>query len=128
VARSVAQQAHFRPEFINRLDEIVVFQPFDRSQIPGIARLQTPYLAKRLQERRIDLEISDGVLVLLATSASIRWTTRIRRSARSRRNSRIRSRRNPRRHAKGSINADRYLASAGCRAGASFAHPTSSPA
>ena len=58
-------QAHFRPEFINRLDEIVVFHPLDKSQIREIARLQTQYLAKRLQERQIDLEISDGALVLL---------------------------------------------------------------
>ncbi|MGH8125839.1 MAG: ATP-dependent chaperone ClpB [Rhodanobacteraceae bacterium] len=58
-------QAHFRPEFINRLDEIVVFHPLDKSQIREIARLQTQYLARRLQERQIDLEISDGALVLL---------------------------------------------------------------
>jgi ATP-dependent Clp protease ATP-binding subunit ClpB len=58
-------QAHFRPEFINRLDEIVVFHPLDKAQIREIARLQTQYLAKRLQERQIDLEISDGALVLL---------------------------------------------------------------
>ncbi|HJP98472.1 MAG TPA: ATP-dependent chaperone ClpB [Rhodanobacteraceae bacterium] len=58
-------QAHFRPEFINRLDEIVVFHPLDKSQIREIARLQTQYLAKRLQERQVDLEISDGALMLL---------------------------------------------------------------
>jgi len=58
-------QAHFRPEFINRLDEIVVFHPLDKSQIREIARLQTNYLAKRLQERQIDLEISDVALMLL---------------------------------------------------------------
>ncbi|MBS0430912.1 MAG: ATP-dependent chaperone ClpB [Proteobacteria bacterium] len=58
-------QAHFRPEFINRLDEIVVFHPLDKAQIREIARLQTNHLAKRLQERQIDLEISDGALMLL---------------------------------------------------------------
>src|SRR5579875_1418027 len=58
-------QAHFRPEFINRLDEIVVFHPLDKSQIREIARLQTDYLARRLRERQIDLEISDGALMLL---------------------------------------------------------------
>jgi ATP-dependent Clp protease ATP-binding subunit ClpB len=61
-------QAHFRPEFINRLDEIVVFHPLDKSQIREIARLQTQYLAKRLQERQIDLEISDGALALLGNT------------------------------------------------------------
>ncbi|MFO1505596.1 MAG: ATP-dependent chaperone ClpB [Lysobacterales bacterium] len=58
-------QAHFRPEFINRLDEIVVFHPLDKKQIREIARLQTNYLARRLQERQIDLEISDPALALL---------------------------------------------------------------
>jgi ATP-dependent Clp protease ATP-binding subunit ClpB len=58
-------QAHFRPEFINRLDEIVVFHPLDKSQIREIARLQTAYLAKRLNERQIDIEISDAALALL---------------------------------------------------------------
>ncbi|MBS0382945.1 MAG: ATP-dependent chaperone ClpB [Proteobacteria bacterium] len=58
-------QAHFRPEFINRLDEIVVFHPLDKSQIREIARLQTNYLAKRLQERQIDIEISESALMLL---------------------------------------------------------------
>jgi ATP-dependent Clp protease ATP-binding subunit ClpB len=61
-------QAHFRPEFINRLDEIVVFHPLDKKQIREIARLQTQYLAKRLQERQIDLEISDGALTLLGNA------------------------------------------------------------
>jgi len=61
-------QAHFRPEFINRLDEIVVFHPLDKSQIREIARLQTNYLAKRLQERQIDLEISDAALALLGNT------------------------------------------------------------
>ncbi len=58
-------QTHFRPEFINRLDEIVVFHPLDKSQIREIARLQTNYLARRLQERQIDIEISDAALMLL---------------------------------------------------------------
>jgi len=34
-------QAHFRPEFINRLDDIVVFHPLDKAQIREIARIQT---------------------------------------------------------------------------------------
>jgi ATP-dependent Clp protease ATP-binding subunit ClpB len=58
-------QAHFRPEFINRLDELVVFHPLDKAQIREIARLQTNYLAKRLHERQIDFEISDSALMLL---------------------------------------------------------------
>ncbi len=39
-------QAHFRPEFINRLDEIVVFRALDKKQIRAIARIQTEYLAQ----------------------------------------------------------------------------------
>ncbi|WP_043804694.1 ATP-dependent chaperone ClpB [Arenimonas malthae] len=58
-------QSHFRPEFINRLDEIVVFHPLGRDQIQAIARIQTAYLSKRLAERQIRLEISDEALALL---------------------------------------------------------------
>jgi len=58
-------QAHFRPEFINRLDDIVVFHPLDKAQIREIARIQTRYLAKRLAERQISLEIEDSALMLL---------------------------------------------------------------
>ncbi|MEO5559835.1 MAG: ATP-dependent chaperone ClpB [Dokdonella sp.] len=58
-------QAHFRPEFINRLDEIVVFRALDKVQIRAIARIQTDYLAKRLGERQLKLELSDKALDLL---------------------------------------------------------------
>jgi ATP-dependent Clp protease ATP-binding subunit ClpB len=58
-------QAHFRPEFINRLDEIVVFHPLDKAQIREIARIQTHYLGKRLAERGIRIEIADSALTLL---------------------------------------------------------------
>ncbi|MHB1588094.1 MAG: ATP-dependent chaperone ClpB [Metallibacterium scheffleri] len=59
-------QAHFRPEFINRLDEIVVFRPLERAQIRQIARIQIGYLEKRLAERQLSLRISDQALDLLA--------------------------------------------------------------
>src|SRR5690349_14623998 len=58
-------QAHFRPEFINRLDEIVVFHPLDKAQIREIARIQTQYLGKRLAERGIRIELGDSALALL---------------------------------------------------------------
>jgi ATP-dependent Clp protease ATP-binding subunit ClpB len=58
-------QAHFRPEFINRLDEIVVFHPLGREQIQAIAKIQTAYLGKRLAERQIGLRIEDSALALL---------------------------------------------------------------
>jgi ATP-dependent Clp protease ATP-binding subunit ClpB len=58
-------QAHFRPEFINRLDEIVVFRALDKAQIRQIARIQCAYLGKRLAERQLQLTISDKALDLL---------------------------------------------------------------
>ncbi|HWX65459.1 MAG TPA: ATP-dependent chaperone ClpB [Rhodanobacter sp.] len=61
-------QAHFRPEFINRLDEIVVFRPLDKTQIRAIARIQLAYLEKRLAERQLKLEISDAALALLGNT------------------------------------------------------------
>ena len=60
-----AVQAHFRPEFINRLDEIVVFHPLGKAHIREIARFQTEHLAKRLAERQISLDIDDSALMLL---------------------------------------------------------------
>ena len=58
-------QAHFRPEFINRLDELVVFRPLDKSQIRAIAKIQLAYLEKRLAERQLKLDVSDSALALL---------------------------------------------------------------
>jgi ATP-dependent Clp protease ATP-binding subunit ClpB len=60
-----AVQNHFRPEFINRLDDIVVFHPLDQAQISRIAAIQTRYLASRLAERQIRFEISEAALALL---------------------------------------------------------------
>ena len=58
-------QAHFRPEFINRLDDIVVFHPLDKAQIKSIARIQLRGLEKRLAERGIRIEVSEQALELL---------------------------------------------------------------
>jgi len=60
-----AVQNHFRPEFINRLDEIVVFHSLAKAQIREIARIQTQHLQKRLAERQIRLELDDSALALL---------------------------------------------------------------
>jgi len=54
--------SHFRPEFINRVDEVVVFHPLGTAQIRAIASIQFEYLRKRLQDRNIDLELSDAAL------------------------------------------------------------------
>jgi ATP-dependent Clp protease ATP-binding subunit ClpB len=58
-------QAHFRPEFINRLDELVVFRPLDKKQIKSIAKIQLVYLEKRLAERQLKMQIGDKALELL---------------------------------------------------------------
>jgi ATP-dependent Clp protease ATP-binding subunit ClpB len=60
----IVRQA-FRPEFINRLDEIVVFHPLDEDQIRAIARIQIGYLQARLADRDMRLDISDAALDLL---------------------------------------------------------------
>jgi ATP-dependent Clp protease ATP-binding subunit ClpB len=52
----------FRPEFINRLDEIVVFHPLASDQIRAIARIQVRYLQERLAGREMRLEVSDAAL------------------------------------------------------------------
>ncbi|MGE6570938.1 ATP-dependent chaperone ClpB [Psychrobacter namhaensis] len=56
VMESVGQ--HFRPEFVNRIDEIVVFHPLGMSQMAGIADIQLDRLRKRLHEREMDIELS----------------------------------------------------------------------
>ncbi|TNF53881.1 MAG: type VI secretion system ATPase TssH, partial [Gammaproteobacteria bacterium] len=52
----------FRPEFINRLDEIVVFHPLRRDQIRSIARIQIRFLQKRLADRDMKLVVDDAAL------------------------------------------------------------------
>jgi ATP-dependent Clp protease ATP-binding subunit ClpB len=52
----------FRPEFINRLDEIVVFHPLGQEQIRAIAGIQLEELRKRLTSREISLQISEDAL------------------------------------------------------------------
>ncbi len=58
-------QSHFRPEFINRLDDIVVFHPLDKAQIRDIAKIQLKGLEKRLGERGLRIELEDSALQLL---------------------------------------------------------------
>lgn len=55
----------FRPEFINRIDETVVFHPLDQEQIRTIAKIQIEHLKSRFQEREIGFEISEQALDLL---------------------------------------------------------------
>ncbi|WNF46163.1 ATP-dependent chaperone ClpB [Pseudomonas sp. SG20056] len=53
---------HFRPEFINRIDEVVIFEPLARDQIAGIAQIQLSRLRQRLAERELSLELSAEAL------------------------------------------------------------------
>ncbi|WP_339802578.1 ATP-dependent chaperone ClpB [uncultured Marinobacter sp.] len=57
---------HFRPEFINRVDEVVVFHPLAENQILGIARIQVESLGKRLKDQDMKLELDESTLALLA--------------------------------------------------------------
>lgn len=57
---------HFRPEFINRIDEAVVFHPLGRAEISSIAQIQLRLLEQRLAERDLSLKLTDGVLERLA--------------------------------------------------------------
>lgn len=58
--------AHFRPEFINRIDEVVVFHSLGADQIKGIAKIQLSSLNKRLQEQDISLEFEEAAMDKLA--------------------------------------------------------------
>ena len=57
---------HFRPEFLNRVDEIVVFHALDAVHIKSIAKIQLQYLAKRLAAMEMHLDVSDAALALIA--------------------------------------------------------------
>jgi ATP-dependent Clp protease ATP-binding subunit ClpB len=59
-------RAHFRPEFLNRVDEIVLFKPLTLAEIERIVDLQLNLLRSRLAERHIELELSDPAKELLA--------------------------------------------------------------
>jgi ATP-dependent Clp protease ATP-binding subunit ClpB len=63
-ALAVVRQ-QFRPEFLNRLDAMVMFEPLDRVELERIARLQVAQLQHRLDDRRITLEITEDALAWL---------------------------------------------------------------
>ncbi|GAB3569736.1 ATP-dependent chaperone ClpB [Arthrobacter alkaliphilus] len=60
--------ASFKPEFLNRLDEIVLFDPLSVDELAKIVELHVDELAKRLHDRRLTLEVSDGARAWLAMS------------------------------------------------------------
>ena len=61
-----AVKHHFKPEFINRLDDVVVFEPLTQDQLVGIVEIQLQGLAERLAARRLTLDVSDSAKHWLA--------------------------------------------------------------
>ena len=59
-------RAYLRPEFINRIDEIVVFEPLQKHQMGDIVRLQLQELRQRLQEKNIQIDFSDAAITQIA--------------------------------------------------------------
>jgi ATP-dependent Clp protease ATP-binding subunit ClpB len=55
-----------RPEFLNRIDEVVIFRPLGRDEITRIVDIQLAHLRRRLEDKRIHLEVSDAARALLA--------------------------------------------------------------
>jgi ATP-dependent Clp protease ATP-binding subunit ClpB len=61
-----ALKSHFRPEFLNRIDDVIIFHPLTREQIRAIVQIQSAHIQALLQDRGIGIELSDGALDLLA--------------------------------------------------------------
>jgi len=61
-------KTYFRPEFINRIDEVVVFHALDEKNIKSIARIQLQYLEKRLAAMEMKLEVSEAAIAEIATA------------------------------------------------------------
>jgi ATP-dependent Clp protease ATP-binding subunit ClpB len=66
IRRAAAMRDHFRPEFLNRIDEIVVFTPLSREQLGDIVELQLERLRERLAERGLELELTGAAKETLA--------------------------------------------------------------
>jgi ATP-dependent Clp protease ATP-binding subunit ClpB len=58
-------EAHFKPEFINRLDDIVEFDPLTREQLTEIVDIQVAMVIRRVREREIEVELTDQAKTLL---------------------------------------------------------------
>ncbi len=63
-----AVRGHFKPEFLNRLDDIVVFHALGPAELKSIVSIQVENLARRLSERRLILDVTDGAQDWLATN------------------------------------------------------------
>jgi ATP-dependent Clp protease ATP-binding subunit ClpB len=65
-AAQIILREHFRPEFLNRVDEVIVFRPLTREQLTAIVDIQVEQLRRRLAERKIELVLTDSARALLA--------------------------------------------------------------
>ena len=65
----VQVRKHFRPELLNRLDEIVVFEPLGHDQLLKVARMQMKDIAQRLAERGVALAVTDAALDLVLSES-----------------------------------------------------------
>lgn len=63
-------RTHFRPEFINRLDETVMFKPLSASDMTEIVKLMVKKLAERMKERTLTLDITDAALAYIVSNGS----------------------------------------------------------
>ena len=63
-----ALRAHFRPEFLNRLDDQIIFHSLRREELRQIVTLQVERLRRRLAERKLELSLSDGAADWLANA------------------------------------------------------------
>jgi ATP-dependent Clp protease ATP-binding subunit ClpB len=61
-------KSHFRPEFVNRIDEVVVFHALGEGNIKSIANIQLQYLAKRLAAMDMTLSVTDAALAEIASA------------------------------------------------------------
>ena len=59
-------RTQFRPEFLNRIDDIVFYKPLEKDEIAQIVRLLAGHLASRLREKNIDLVLSDAAVDAIA--------------------------------------------------------------
>jgi ATP-dependent Clp protease ATP-binding subunit ClpB len=73
-----ALRAHFKPEFLNRVDDIVIFNPLGKEQLTKIVDLRLEDLRRLLADRKISLELTPAAKELSSPKATIRTTARVR--------------------------------------------------
>jgi len=66
-------RANFRPEFVNRIDEYIVFEGLKREQIKKIVRIQAKRVAERLAAKKVSLDLSESAVDYLVVSVDTSW-------------------------------------------------------